>query len=94
MHARILNNNIAKLRADFEMYNRGFPSFFQRSKDKIAGMSCNHGGEKNKKSLDGWHHLHTMLYAVVFRLNSLHEIEVSMLTEVRIVGYIGLFSIS
>lgn len=56
-------------------------------------MSRNHGGEKYVKSFDGWHHLLTMLYAVILRFDSLREIEASMLAEVRKLGHIGLRSV-
>ena len=56
-------------------------------------MSRNHGGERYIKSFDGWHHLLTMLYAVILRFDSLREIEASMLAEVRKLGHIGLKTI-
>lgn len=59
-------------------------------KEKIIGMSRKHGGEKYVKSFDGWHHLLTMLFAVIMRFDSLREIEASMLAEVRKLGHIGL----
>ena len=62
-------------------------------KDKIIEMSRNHGGERYVKSFDGWHHLLTMLYAVILRFDSLHEIEASMLAEVRKLGHLGLKTI-
>ena len=63
------------------------------NKDKIVEMSRNHGGERYIKSFDGWHHLLTMLYAVILRFDSLREIEASMLAEVRKLGHIGLKTI-
>ena len=63
------------------------------NKDKIVEMSRNHGGERYIKSFDGWHHLLTMLYAVILRFDSLREIEASMLAEVRKLGHIGLRTI-
>ena len=59
-------------------------------KEKIIEMSRKHGGEKYVKSFDGWHHLLTMLFAVIMRFDSLREIEASMLAEVRKLGHIGL----
>ena len=56
-------------------------------------MSRNHGGERYVKSFDGWHHLLTMLYAVILRFDSLREIEASMLAEVRKWGHLGLKTI-
>ena len=56
-------------------------------------MSRNHGGERYRESFDGWHHLLTMLYAVILRFDSLREIEASMLAEVRKLGHIGLRTI-
>ncbi len=58
--------------------------------DKIVGMSRSMGGERYVKSFDGWHHLLSMLYAVIMRFDSLREIEASMLAEVRKLGHIGL----
>lgn len=45
------------------------------------------------KSFDGWHHLLTMLYAVIMRFDSLREIEASMLAEVRKLSHVGLSSL-
>src|SRR5574344_1477682 len=59
-------------------------------KQKILEISRKHGGEKYVKSFDGWHHLLTMLYAVIQRFDSLREIEASMLVEVRKLGHLGL----
>ena len=59
-------------------------------KEKILEISRKHGGEKYVKSFDGWHHLLTMLFAVIMRFDSLREIEASMLAEVRKLGHIGL----
>lgn len=63
------------------------------NKDKIVAMSRNHGSERCIKSFDGWHHLLTMLYAVILRFDSLREIEASMLAEVRKLGHLGLKTI-
>lgn len=59
-------------------------------RDKIVQMSRTQGGERYVKSFDGWHHLLTMLYAVIMRFDSLREIEASMQAEVRKLGHIGL----
>lgn len=59
-------------------------------KDKIIEISREHGGERYVKSFDGWHHLLTMLYAVIMRFDSLREIEASMLAEVRKLAHVGL----
>jgi hypothetical protein len=59
-------------------------------KENIIEISRKHGGEKYVKSFDGWHHLLTMLYAVIKRFDSLREIEASMLAEVRKLAHIGL----
>lgn len=48
------------------------------------------GGERYIKSFDGWHHLLTMLYAVILRFDSLREIEASMLAEIHKLRHIGL----
>ena len=60
------------------------------NKAKILQMSRKHGGERYVKSFDGWHHLVTMLYAVIMRFDSLREIEASMLAEVRKLAHVGL----
>lgn len=62
-------------------------------KDKIIKISRKHGGERYVKSFDGWHHLITMLYAVIMRFDSLREIEASMLAEVRKLAHVGMKSI-
>jgi len=62
-------------------------------KEKILEISRKHGGERYVKSFDGWHHLLTMLYAVIMRFDSLREIEASMLAEVRKLSHIGLSSL-
>ncbi|MGL5981641.1 MAG: IS4 family transposase [Phocaeicola sp.] len=59
-------------------------------KENIIKISRKHGGERYVKSFDGWHHLLTMLYAVIKRFDSLREIEASMLAEVRKLAHIGL----
>ena len=46
-------------------------------------MSRKNGGEKYVKSLDGYVHLLTMLFAVIMRFDSLREIETAMTAEVR-----------
>ena len=63
------------------------------NKDKVLEMSRKHGGERYIKSFDGWHHLLTMLYAVILRFDSPREIGTSMLAEVRKLGYLGLKTI-
>ena len=75
----------------------GQPAYGQLIKcldrQKIIEMSQKHGGERYIKSFDGWHHLLTMLYAVIMRFDSLREIEASMLAEVRKLAHIGLETI-
>src|SRR3712207_7699952 len=51
--------------------------------DKIVQMSRTQGGERYVKSFEGWHHLLTMLYAVIMRFDPLREIEASMQAEDR-----------
>ena len=58
-------------------------------REKILEISRQMGGERYIKSFDGWHHLLTMLYAVIMRFDSLREIEASMLAEVRKLVHIG-----
>ena len=62
-------------------------------REKILETSRKHDGERYVKSFDGWHHLLTMLYAVIMRFDSLREIETSMLAEIRKLGHIGLKSL-
>lgn len=59
-------------------------------KRNINEISKKYGGERYVKTFDGWHHLLTMLYAVIMRFDSLREIETSMLAEVRKLSHIGL----
>ena len=59
-------------------------------RDQILQISRKHGGERYVKSFDGWHHLITMLYAVIMRFDSLREIEASMLAEVRKLAHLGM----
>jgi hypothetical protein len=62
-------------------------------RENILETSRKHDGERYVKSFDGWHHLLTMLYAVIMRFDSLREIETSMLAEIRKLGHIGLKSL-
>ena len=57
---------------------------------QILQISRKYGGERYVKSFDGWHHLITMLYAVIMRFDSLSEIEASMLAEVRKLAHLGM----
>ena len=59
-------------------------------REKIIEISRKYGGEKYIKSFDGYTHLLTMLYAVIQRFDSLHEIETSMTAEVRKLHHIGI----
>lgn len=62
-------------------------------KEKILELSRKHGGERYIKRFDGWHHLLTMLYAVIMRFDSLREIELSMITESRKLSHLGLTAV-
>lgn len=62
-------------------------------KEKILEISRKHGGERYVKTFDGWHHLLTMLYAVIMRFDSLREFEASMLAEVRKLSHVGINSL-
>lgn len=72
----------------------GQPVFGQLIKslkrDQILELSHKCGGERYVKSFDGWHHLVSMLYAIIMRFDSLREIETSMLAEARKLTHIGL----
>lgn len=74
----------------------GQPLFAQLTKFlnkvKILQLSKQHGGERYVKTFDGWHHLITMLYAVIMRFDSLREITASMLAEARKLAHLGLQS--
>ena len=59
-------------------------------REKIVEISRKHGGEKYVKRFDGYTHLLTMLYAVIQRFDSLHEIETSMTAEVRKLHHVGI----
>ena len=52
-------------------------------REKIVEIIRKYFGEKYVKSFDGYTRLHTMLYVVIQRFDSLREIEKSMTAEVR-----------
>ncbi len=56
-------------------------------------MSRLRGGERYVKSFNGWHHLLTMLYAVIMRFDSLREIELAIAAEVRKLVHFGMICI-
>ena len=49
----------------------------------VRRISKKHGGERYVKHFDAWHHLVTMLYAIIMRFDSLREIQTSMAAESR-----------
>lgn len=63
------------------------------NKENILELSRNCNGERYVKSFDGWHHLLTMLYAVIRRFDSLREIEASMLAEAHKLSHLGISNI-
>lgn len=63
------------------------------NREKILEISRKYGGERYVKSFDGYTHLLTMLYAVIQRFDSLHEIETSMTAEVRKLKHLGIESV-
>lgn len=63
------------------------------NREKILEISRKYGGERYVKSFDGYTHLHTMLYAVIQRFDSLREIETSMTAEVRKLKHLGIESV-
>lgn len=63
------------------------------NREKILEISRKYGGERYVKSFDGDTHLLTMLYAVIQRFDSLHEIETSMTAEVRKLKHLGIESV-
>ena len=60
---------------------------------KVLRISKEHGGEHYVKHFDGWHHLVTMLYAIIMRFDSLREIQASMAVESRKLSHLGLTKI-
>ena len=66
-------------------------SFIDHS--EVLRISKEHGGEHYVKHFDGWHHLVTMLYAIIMRFDSLREIQASMAVESRKLSHLGLTKI-
>ena len=60
---------------------------------EVLRISKEHGGEHYVKHFDGWHHLVTMLYAIIMRFDSLREIQASMAVESRKLSHLGLIKI-
>ncbi len=60
------------------------------NRDRTVEMSRIYGGEKYVKSFDKDTRLLTMLFAVIKRLDSLHEIVPTMIAEVRKLHHIGI----
>ena len=60
---------------------------------EVSRISKKHGGEHYVKYFDGWHHLVTMLYAIIMRFDSLREIQASMSVESRKLSHLGLTKI-
>jgi len=60
---------------------------------EVSRISKKHGGEHYVKYFDGWHHLVTMLYAIIMRFDSLREIQASMSAESRKLSHLGLTKI-
>ena len=75
----------------------GLPIYGQLIKsldcEKIVEISRKYDGEKYVKIFDGYTRLHTMLYVVIQRFDSLREIEKSMTAEVRKLHYIDINTI-
>lgn len=59
----------------------------------VRRISKKHRGERYVKYFDAWHHLVTMLYAIIMRFDSLREIQTSMATESRKLSHLGLTKI-
>ena len=59
----------------------------------VHRISKKHGGEHYVKHFDAWHHLVTMLYAIIMRFDSLREIQLSMTAESRKLSHLGLTKI-
>ena len=59
-------------------------------KSKILQFSRENGGERYTKRFNCWIHLVVMLYAVIMRFDSLHEITASLLAETRKLAHLGI----
>ena len=59
----------------------------------VHRISKKHGGEHYVKHFDAWHHLVSMLYAIIMRFDSLREIQLSMTAESRKLSHLGLTKI-
>lgn len=59
-------------------------------KSKILDFSRKNGGERYTKRFNCWIHLTVMLYAVIMRFDSLREITVSLLAEMRKLAHPGI----
>ena len=59
----------------------------------VHRISKKHGGEHYVKHFDAWHHLVSMLYAIIMRFDSLREIQTSMAAESRKLSHSGLTKI-
>ena len=66
---------------------------FLLDKDKILKISQELKGERYIKKFDIWHHLNSMLYATISRLDSLREIEMAMTAESRKLRHLGLTTV-
>ncbi len=66
---------------------------FLLDKDKILKISQELEGERYIKKFDIWHHLNSMLYATIIRLDSLREIEIAMTAESRKLRHLGLTTV-
>ena len=66
---------------------------FLLDKYKILKISQELGGERYIKKFDIWHHLNSMLYATISRLDSLREIEMAMIAESRKLSHLGLTTV-
>ena len=60
---------------------------------QVLRISKKHGGEHYVKHFDSWHHLVSMLYAIIMRFDSLREIQASMAAESRKLTHLGLTKI-
>ena len=60
-------------------------------KSEILRISSEQGAERYVKSFEAWTHLLVMLYAVIMRFDSLHEITASLQAEACKLRYLGIF---
>lgn len=59
-------------------------------KHEVLQISRQYGGERYVKKFNGWEHFVTMLYAVISKMDSLREIELSMSSNYRYLNHLSI----